>query len=51
MPLEETLAEHAARSDRDLRLADMIAGAERVAFGVEEDQHAVSLIIVQDENS
>ena len=30
--VEEALAEDAARSDRDLRLGDVIAGAERVAF-------------------
>src|SRR3546814_15011699 len=37
--VEITLAEDATRSDRDLRLADVIARAQRVAFGLEEDQH------------
>src|SRR3546814_19065192 len=47
--VEITLAEDATRSDRDLRLADVIARAQRVAFGIEEDQHAIALIIVEDE--
>src|SRR3546814_3664575 len=47
--VEITLAEDATRSDRDLRLADVIARAKRVAFGIEEDQHAIALIIVVDE--
>src|SRR3546814_18420700 len=45
--VEKSLAADAARSDRDLRLTDMIAGAERVAFGIEEDQHTLLLIIVE----
>src|SRR3546814_7000215 len=36
-----------ARSDRDLRLADMIAGAKRIAFRIEEDQHPFLLIIMK----
>ena len=46
--VEEALAADAARPDRDLRLADVIAGAERIAFGVEEDQHALLLIVVEE---
>src|SRR3546814_10367538 len=45
--VEKSLAADAARSDRDLRLTDMIAGAERVAFGIEEDQHTLLPIIVE----
>src|SRR3546814_12746166 len=47
-PVEEALAADTARPDRDLRLADVIAGAQGLAFGVEEDQHAFLLIVVQE---
>ena len=46
--LEEALAEEAARADRDLRLGDVIAGAERIALGIEEDQHPLALVIVEE---
>ena len=42
------LAEHAARADRDLRLDDVIAGAERVALRVEQRQHALALVVVHE---
>ena len=47
--VQESLAEHPARADRDFRLADMVAEAERIAFGIEEDQDAVALIAVEHE--
>ena len=34
--MQEALAEQPARADRDLRLQDVIAGAERIALGIEE---------------
>jgi hypothetical protein len=42
-----SLAEHAARAERDLALNDVIAGAERIVLRVEEGQHALALIVVQ----
>ena len=42
------LAEHAARADGDLRLDDVVAGAERVVFGIQEGQYALALIIVNE---
>ena len=42
------LAEHAARADRDLRLDDVVAGAERVALRVEQRQHALALVVVHE---
>ena len=42
------LAEHAARADRDLRLDGVIAGAERVGLRIEEREHALPLIVVQE---
>ncbi|PAV70536.1 hypothetical protein WR25_16397 [Diploscapter pachys] len=45
--VEEALAPQPARTDRDLGLADVIAGAEGVTFGIEEDEDAISLIVVQ----
>ena len=47
--VEIALAEHAAGADRDLRLDDVIAAAERIALRVEERQHALPLIVVQQE--
>ena len=46
--LEEALAPDAAGADRDLRLADMIARAQRIAFRVHEDQDALFLIVMQE---
>ena len=46
-PLHEALAHQPARADGDLRLEDMVAGAERVALGVDQGQHALLLIIMQ----
>ena len=45
--VQEALAGKAARTDGDLALGDVIAGAARIAFGIEEDQHALALIIMQ----
>ena len=42
------LAEHAARADRDLRLDRVIAGAERVVLRVQEREHALPLVVVQE---
>ena len=47
--LQIALAADTARSDRDLGLADMIAGAQRIAFRIEEDKHAVLLIFLEQE--
>ncbi len=44
--VKETLAPDATGPDRDLRLGDVIAGAERVAVGVEEGLDALFLIAV-----
>ncbi len=44
--VEEALAEHAARADRDFRLADMIARTQWIAFRIEEGQHSPALIIM-----
>src|ERR1700722_7783324 len=41
-------AEHAARNDRDLRLDDVITGAEPVGLGVQERQDQLALIIVNE---
>ena len=43
----EALAKDAAGADRDLRLEAVIAGAERIAFGIEEGADARALIVVQ----
>ena len=40
----EPFAENPARTDGDLGLGDMVAGAERVIFRVEEDKNAVLLV-------
>jgi hypothetical protein len=45
--LQEALAEHAAGAERDLRLDDVVAGAERIALGIEEGQHPLLLVVVQ----
>ena len=46
--LHEAFAEHAARTQRDLGLQDVIAGAERIAAWIEEGQDAVALIIFEE---
>ena len=48
MPVQEALAEQPARAERDLRLQDVIAGAERIALRIEEGEDAVLLVIVQE---
>ncbi len=45
--MEEALAPDSARSDRDLRLGDVIAGAQGIALGVEEDVDALPLVAVE----
>ena len=45
--LQEALAPHPARAERDLRLDDVVAGAERVALRVEEGVDARALVVVQ----
>ena len=45
--VEKTLAEDPAGTDGDLRLGDVIACAERVAFGIQENGNALLLISVQ----
>ena len=47
-PLQQSLAEHPARAERDLRLHDVIARAERVILRIEEGQHAFLLIVMQE---
>src|SRR3546814_10261721 len=46
--VQETFAEDPTRSDRDLRLADMIACAQRITFWIKEYQHALLLIFVKE---
>src|SRR5215470_3617307 len=41
LPLPESEAVYAARTDRDQRLQNLIALALRVAFGVDKSQHAI----------
>ncbi len=43
-----TLAEYAARADGDLRLNDVIPRAQRIALGIEEGEHALTLIVMQE---
>ncbi len=47
--LQEAAAGDAAGAERDLRLQDVVAGAQRVAVRVEEGQHAALLVVVQQE--
>jgi hypothetical protein len=47
--IAKTFAEYAARTDGDFRLGNVIAGPERIVFGIEENQHAVLLIRLQAE--
>src|SRR5277367_6030996 len=42
------LAEQAARTDRDLRLDDVVARAERIVLGFQEGQDALALIVVDE---
>src|SRR5260221_4319016 len=42
--VQEALAEEPARAERDLRLQDVIAGAERIVLGVEKGVDAVALV-------
>ena len=45
--LHETLAGQAAGAERDFRLGDVIAGAERVLGGIEEDLDPAALVVMQ----
>ena len=47
--VEIALAEHAAGTDGDLRLNDVVAGPERIGLRIEKCQHALALIVVQQE--
>src|SRR3981081_920831 len=42
--LQETLAERAPGADGDLGLGDVVAGAQRIAVGIEEGEHALALV-------
>ena len=44
---QEPLAGDAARAERDLRLQDVVAGAERIALGIEEGEDALALVVPQ----
>lgn len=46
-PFQESLAEHAAGTQRNFRLNNMITGTQRITFGIQKSQHAVLLIIMQ----
>ena len=46
-PPDEAAAEHAAGAERDLGLQDVVAGAHRVALGIEKGQHPLALVVVQ----
>ena len=48
VPLQEALAEQAARADGDLGLGDVVAGAQRIAVGIEEGEHALALVFVHE---
>ena len=45
--VQKTFAKNLARADGDLRLNDVIAGAERVAVGIEKGQNAIALILFE----
>ncbi|MNH40181.1 hypothetical protein D3C79_1014640 [compost metagenome] len=47
--MQPTLAGQAAGTDSDFRLNDVVAGAERIAFRIEQHHHAVALIAVHQE--
>lgn len=47
-PLEEAFAKEHARTDGDLRLDDMIAGAKGVGIGIEEDRNTGLLVILEE---
>src|SRR5882762_3545458 len=42
------LAEDSARADGDLGLNDVVAGAQRIVFGIEEHEHALALVLVNE---
>src|SRR5882762_2363159 len=42
------LAEHTAGADRDLRLDDVVAGAEWIGLRVEKHEHALALVVVHE---
>ena len=45
--VEQSLAEHAARADGDLRLDDVITGAELVGLRIEQREDALLLVVVE----
>ena len=45
--VEQALAEYAAGADGDLRLDDVIAGAELVRFRIEQREYALFLVFVE----
>src|SRR5207237_8462211 len=47
-PLFEAFAVNAAGADRDFRLRHLVAGAERIARGIEENRDALALIWLQE---
>src|SRR5882757_1222415 len=42
------LAEDPARTDRDLGLNDVVAGTQRVVFGIQEREYALALVVVNE---
>ena len=46
--VQPALAEQAARADRDLRLNDVVARAERIGLGIQEREHARLLIVAHE---
>src|SRR6267154_4497453 len=42
------LAEHPAGADGDLRLDDVVSGAERIVFGIQERENALALVVVDE---
>ena len=46
-PLVEALAENPARSDRDLRLGDVIAVSQRIRLRIEHGEDATLLVFLE----
>ena len=44
--VQKAFAEEPPRADRDLRLNDVIARAQRIAIGIEKGQDAVALVLL-----
>src|ERR1700683_1421004 len=43
-----SLAEYAARADRNLRLDDVVARAQRIGLGIQKSQYALTLVIMNE---